>query len=100
MTTTATTPGIATDQSVALGGWAVRVLAAEEGLDAVEVFFGVDADGVEGSGLGVDVDSVFEKAELFEALGLFQGAGGQGGEALEGRFAICVEADVFPVLQR
>jgi hypothetical protein len=57
--------------------------AAEEGFYAVEVFFGVDTDGVEGGGLDVDVDSVFEEAELFEALGLFEGAGGQGWELVE-----------------
>jgi hypothetical protein len=64
----------------------------------MEVFFGVDADGVEVGGLDVDVDVVFEEAELLEALGLFEGAGGKGGEALEGRFAVGVEADVLPVL--
>ncbi len=64
----------------------------------MEVFFGVDADGVEVGGLDVDGDAVFEEAELLEALGVFEGAGGQGGEALEGGFAIGVEADVLPVL--
>ena len=66
----------------------------------MEVFFGVDADGVEVGGFDVDVDVVFEEAELFEALGLFEGAGGQGGEALERGFAVGVEADVLPVLRR
>ena len=64
--------------------------AAEEGFDAVEIFFGVDADGVEVGGFDVDVDAVFEEAELLEALGLFEGAGGEGGEALEGGFAVGV----------
>ncbi len=50
--------------------------AAEEGFDAVEVFFGVDAYGVEVGGFDVDVDAVFEEAELLEALGLFEDAGG------------------------
>ena len=36
--------------------------AAEEGFDAVEVFFGVDAYGVEAGGFDVDVDAVFEEA--------------------------------------
>ena len=58
--------------------------ALEQGLDEAEVFFGVDADGVEGGGFDVEGDAVFEEAELFEAFGLFEGAGGQGGEALEG----------------
>jgi len=65
----------------------------------VEIFFGVDAYGVEGGGFDVDVDVVFEEAELFEAFGLFEGAGGQGGEALECGFAVRVEAYVFPVLR-
>ena len=45
----------------------------------------------------MDGDSVFEEAELFEALGLFEEAVGQGGEAVEGGFAVGVEADVLPV---
>ncbi len=49
---------------------------AEERFYAVEVGFGVDADGVVGGFGDVDVDVVFEQAELFEALGLFEGAGG------------------------
>ncbi len=65
----------------------------------MEVFFGVDAYGVEVGGFDVDVDAVFEEAELFEALGVFEGAGGEGGEALEGGFAVGVEADVLPVLR-
>jgi hypothetical protein len=75
----------------------VRGLAAEEGFYSVKVFFGVDAYGVEVCGLDVDVDAVFEEAELLEALGLFECAGGQGGEALECRFAVGVYADVLPV---
>ena len=65
-------------------------LAAEEGFYAVDVFLGVHAYGVEGGGLDVDVDAVFEEAELLEALGLFEGAGGKGGEALECGFAVGV----------
>ena len=41
-----------------------------------EVFFGVYAYGVEVGGFYVDGDVVFEEAELFEALGLFECAGG------------------------
>ena len=47
----------------------------KEGFDAVEVFFGVDAYGVEVGGFDVDGDVVFDEAELFEALGLFEDAG-------------------------
>jgi hypothetical protein len=65
----------------------------------VEVFFGVDADGVEVGGLDVDGDAVFEEAELLEAFGVFERAVRQGGEALEGGFAIGVETDVLPVLR-
>ena len=38
----------------------------------MEVFFCVDANGVEVSWFDVDVDAVFEEAELFEAFGLFE----------------------------
>jgi hypothetical protein len=47
----------------------------------------------------VDVDIVFEKAELLKALGLLECAGWQGGEALERCIAVCVEAYVLPVLR-
>jgi hypothetical protein len=66
----------------------------------MQVFFGVDADGVEVGGFDVDVNAVFEEAELFEAFYLFEGARRKGGEVLEGRFAVGVEADVLPVLGR
>jgi hypothetical protein len=75
-------------------------LVAQEGFDAVEVFFGVDADGVEVGGFDVNGDAVFEEAQLFQALGMFESAGGQGGEALEGGLAVPVEADVLPVWRR
>jgi hypothetical protein len=52
----------------------LRLLAVQEGFYALQVFFGVDADGVELGGLYVDGDVVFEEAELFEALGLFEKA--------------------------
>ncbi len=65
--------------------------------DAVEVFFGVNADGVEVGGFDVDGDAVFEEAELLEALGVFEEAVWQGGEALECGFAVGVEADVLPI---
>ena len=62
-----------------------------------EVFFGVYAYGVEVGGFDVEVDVVFEEAELFEALGLFEEAGWEGGEEVEGGAVVGVEADVFPV---
>src|ERR1039458_8232423 len=74
-----------------------KLAAEEDGLDEAEVGLGVDADGVEIGGLDVDGEAVFEEAELFEALGALQPAGGQGGEAVEGGLAIGVEADVLPV---
>ena len=40
----------------------------------MEVFFGVDSDCVVFGGFDVDGDVVFEEAELFEALGLFEKA--------------------------
>jgi hypothetical protein len=63
----------------------------------LEVFFGVYAYGVVVGGFDVDVDVVFEEAELFEAFGLFEGAGGEGGKTLEGGFAVGIEAQVLPV---
>ena len=68
-------------------------------LNAAEVGFGIDADGVVGSGFDVDVDAVFEEAQLFEAFGLFECAVRQGGEAFERGLAIGVEAQVLPVLR-
>jgi hypothetical protein len=75
------------------------LFAVKEGFDAVKVFFGVDADGVEVGEFDVDVDFVFEEAELFEAFGVFESAVGEGGEAVEGCFAVGVEAYVLPVFR-
>ena len=72
-------------------------MLAEEGFYALEIFFRVYSDGVEVGGLDVDGDVVFEEAQLFEALGLFEGAWGKGGEAFEDGLAVGVEADVLPV---
>jgi hypothetical protein len=72
-------------------------LLEEELLDEVEVGFGVDADGVVVGGLDVEVEAVFEEAELFESLGALELAGGQRGEEIERGLAIGVEADVLPV---
>jgi len=65
--------------------------------DEAEVGFSVDANGVVVRGFDVNVEAVFEEAELFEAFGAFELAGGQGGEAIERGFAIGVQADVLPV---
>ena len=73
--------------------------AAKEGFDALEIFFSVDAYGVVVGGFDVDVDSVLEETELFQALGLFKGAWRQCCEAVEGGFAVGVEADVLPVFR-
>ncbi len=70
---------------------------AEDLFDDEEVGFGVYADGVGFDGFDVDVDAVFEPAELFETLDDFQLAGGQGRELLQGGAAVGVEADVLPV---
>jgi len=42
--------------------------------------------------------AVFQESELFQALGLFERAGGEGGEAFQSGFAVGVEAEVFPDL--
>jgi hypothetical protein len=55
-------------------------VVSEEDFDPAEVFFGVDTDGVKAGGFDVDVDVVFEEAELFEALGLFECAWGEAEE--------------------
>ena len=73
-------------------------LPVEEGFDAVEVLFGVDADGVVLGGGDVEVEAVFEQAKLLEALGELERAGRELGEAVEGVAAIGVEADVLPVV--
>jgi hypothetical protein len=65
----------------------------------LEIFFGVYAYGVVVGGFDVDVDSIFQEAELFEALGLFECARGEAEEAVEGGFAVGVEADVLPILR-
>jgi hypothetical protein len=65
--------------------------------DAAKVVFGVDADGVV-LGLGdVEGDIVFEEAKLFEALDLFELAGRQGRETLQGCAAVGIETEVLPV---
>lgn len=45
----------------------------------------------------MDGDAIFEESELLEALVALEGAGDEGREALEGDFAVGVEADVLPV---
>jgi hypothetical protein len=75
------------------------VALEEEGFDAVEVFFSVDADGVVLGGGDVEAEAVFEETELLEALGTFEGAGGELGEAVECVAAVGVEADVLPILR-
>lgn len=72
--------------------------AAKKFFNKVQISFGIDANGVGVGGLDVDTQTVLEEAELFEALGEFELAGGQGGEAIQRGLAIRVEADVLPVL--
>jgi len=65
---------------------------------ALEVFFGVYADGVV-RGFGyVEGEAVFEQAKLFETFGLFEVADRQRGEALKRSFAVGIEAEVLPDL--
>lgn len=74
-----------------------KLPGAEDGFNAVEVVDGVDADGV-AVGLGyVDIDSIFKQAELFEALDLFEGRGGELREGGDGFRAIGVEAEVLAI---
>jgi len=69
----------------------------EDLLDEAKVSFGVDADGVVLGRFDVNLDTVLKEAELFEALGAFELAYGQGRESVERGLAIGVEADVLPV---
>jgi len=46
----------------------------------------------------VQGEAAFEQAQLFEALGLFEFAGGECGETLEREAAVGVEAEVLPVV--
>jgi len=66
---------------------------------ALQVFFRVDANGVEVGGGDVEGEVVFEQAKLFEAFGALEGAGGERGEAVESVAAVGVEADVLPILR-
>lgn len=68
----------------------------EKGFDFVEVLFCVYAYGVCGGFGYVDVDVVFEQAELLEAFDLFERRGWERGEALESGAAVGVEAKVLP----
>jgi hypothetical protein len=63
----------------------------------VEILFGIDTDGVTGSSGDVDGDAVVKEAELFEPLDPFEPGGREGGESVEGRFAIGVDAEVFAI---
>jgi hypothetical protein len=67
-----------------LGGHRAGLSASEKGFYPLEVSFGVYAYGVEVGGGYVDVEAVFEKAELFEALCDLEGAVGQGRKLVEG----------------
>ena len=71
---------------------------AEDGFDGAEVGLGVDPDGVVVDLGDVEGEAVFEPLELFEALGGFESAGSEVGEAVEGVAAIGVEAEVLPEL--
>ena len=63
----------------------------------MEIFLGVDSDGVEFGGFYMDVDAIFKKAKLFQAFGLLEETGRQSREALKGGFAVGIEAYVFPI---
>ena len=72
------------------------VLGQQDRFDAVEVFLGVYADGVE-CGFGyIDGDVVFEEAELFEALGEFERAGREGVEEGQRGGSVGVDTEMFP----
>ena len=72
-------------------------LLEQELFDEAEIGLGVDSDGVVVRGLDVQVQAVFEEAELLEAFGALEPACRQGREEVERSLAIGVEADVLPV---
>ena len=80
------------------GRYAGLVAGVEESFDTVEILFSVDADGVVLRGGDVEVEAVFEEAELLEALGALERARWKLGEAVEGFAAVGIEADVLPVV--
>src|SRR6185437_7152349 len=63
----------------------------------VQVLFCVDADGVVRTFAYVDVDVVFEQAQLLEALDLLKLSGRQCSEASQSLLAVGIEAEVLPV---
>lgn len=65
--------------------------------DALEVFFGVDADGVVGRLGDVDVDAVLKEAKLFELLGGLKRGVREGWKLLQRGSAVGVEAEVLEV---
>jgi hypothetical protein len=77
--------------------WRSNLSISQNLFDALQVFFGVYADGVAGGLAYVDGDAVFEQAQLLEALDLLERRGGEGGELLEHGFAVGVEAEVLAV---
>src|ERR1035441_7317814 len=73
------------------------VLHEQDLLDEAKILFSVDADCVVGGGFDVNLDAVFEEAELFETLGALKLGGRERWEKVERRFAIGVKANVLPV---
>ena len=71
----------------------------KESLDSAEIGFGIHANGVELSGLNVNVEPVFQKTKLLQTLSLLQSARWQRGEELQRAAAVGVQTDVLPVLR-
>jgi hypothetical protein len=75
----------------------VSCAGREDGFGGLEIFFGIDADGVAGGGGDVDGDPVVEETELFEALDTFEPGGRERGEAIKGGFAVSVDAEMLAI---
>src|SRR5271170_2259836 len=82
--------------SLRLISWKMHAIK-QDGFDRQPVFLGVHTDGVVGCRLDVNVDAVFEKAKLLQPLGGLERARGQCWKAIEGGFAISVEAEMLAV---
>jgi hypothetical protein len=70
---------------------------AQQFFRAAEVIFGIDADCVEWSFRNHNLDPVFEKAKLLQALGALKLRFRQRDKAVEGGFAVSVKAEVLEI---
>jgi hypothetical protein len=75
----------------------LATFAQDDSFSGAQIFFGVDTNGVAGCAGDVDGNAVVEKAELLETLDALQPGRRKGGESIEGRFPIGVDAEVLAI---